>query len=55
VVTFGATNVEWAARIALWHGPDVTVLEPDQLRQRVRDLARAVVDQYPSENPTNKV
>jgi predicted DNA-binding transcriptional regulator YafY len=48
VVTFGAAELEWAARVALWYGPDVEVLEPEELRQRVREWARAVADQYSS-------
>ncbi|MGD9002629.1 MAG: YafY family protein [Anaerolineae bacterium] len=46
VVTFGATDLAWAARVVLWYGPQVTVLQPEQLRQRVKELARAVVDRY---------
>ena len=48
VVTFGAAELEWAARVALWYGPHVEVLEPEELRQRLREWARAVADQYPS-------
>jgi predicted DNA-binding transcriptional regulator YafY len=47
VVTFGAAELEWAARVALWHGPEVEVLEPEELCERVKELARAVVDRYP--------
>jgi predicted DNA-binding transcriptional regulator YafY len=46
VVTFGAAELQWAARVALWHGPEVEVLEPEELRQRVKELARAVVNVY---------
>ncbi|MGD2103980.1 MAG: YafY family protein [Anaerolineae bacterium] len=46
VVTFGATGLAWATRIALWYGAEVEVLEPAELRQRVRDVARAIANQY---------
>jgi predicted DNA-binding transcriptional regulator YafY len=46
VVTFGASSLEWAARVALWYGPAVTVLEPEELRRRVREWARAVSSLY---------
>jgi predicted DNA-binding transcriptional regulator YafY len=47
VVTFGATDLAWAARVALWYGPEVTVLQPKVLRRRVRELASAVATNYP--------
>ena len=46
VVTFGATGLEWAARVALGYGPEVEVLEPEELRRQVREWARAVAEQY---------
>jgi predicted DNA-binding transcriptional regulator YafY len=48
VVTFGATDLDWAARVVLWYGPDVTVLEPDALRRRVGELADDVAARYAS-------
>jgi predicted DNA-binding transcriptional regulator YafY len=48
VVTFGAAELEWAARVALWYGPDVEVLEPQELRQRLHQWARAVSSLYAS-------
>ena len=48
VVTFGATDLAWAARIALWYGPQVTVLEPEALRKRVSEEARAIAAKYAS-------
>jgi predicted DNA-binding transcriptional regulator YafY len=48
VVTFGAAELEWAARVALWYGPDVVVLEPQELRQRLHQWARAVSSLYGS-------
>ena len=49
IVSFGATDPDWAARVVLWHGPDVTVLEPEELRERVRSLARGVLTTYKSD------
>jgi predicted DNA-binding transcriptional regulator YafY len=46
IVTFGAAEPEWAARVALWYGPDVEVLEPEELRQRLHEWARAVSSLY---------
>ena len=46
VVTFGATDLEWAARVALWYGPQVTVLEPEELRLLLGKLARTLADRY---------
>lgn len=46
VVTFGATDLEWAARVALWYGPQVTVLEPEELRLLLGELARTLADRY---------
>ncbi len=46
VVTFGAAELEWAARVALSYGPHVDVLEPAELRQRVREWARAIASRY---------
>jgi predicted DNA-binding transcriptional regulator YafY len=48
VVSFGATDLTWAARVVLWYGPEVTVLEPEALRREVRELARAVAARYES-------
>ena len=46
VVTFGATDLAWAARVALWYGPQVEVLEPKELRRRIKDLAIAIAERY---------
>jgi predicted DNA-binding transcriptional regulator YafY len=48
VVTFGATDLAWAARVVLWYGPEVEVLEPEELRRRVSEHARAVAAKYTS-------
>ncbi len=46
VVTFGASGLEWAARVALWYGPQAEVLEPEELRRQVEVWAQAVAAQY---------
>jgi predicted DNA-binding transcriptional regulator YafY len=46
VVTFDATDLEWAARTVLWYGPHVTVLQPEELRRQVGDWALAVSSRY---------
>lgn len=48
VVIFGAAELEWAAQVALSYGPQVEVLEPEELRQRVRDSACALCSLYGS-------
>ena len=45
-VTFAVPNLEGAARIALSYGPQVTVLEPDELRCLLGERARAVAQIY---------
>jgi predicted DNA-binding transcriptional regulator YafY len=45
-VTFGASDLDWATRLALGYGPRVTVLAPKELRQRVQAWASAVSDLY---------
>jgi predicted DNA-binding transcriptional regulator YafY len=46
VVAFDAAELDWAARVALWYGPQVEVLEPEELRRRLRQWARAVSALY---------
>ncbi len=48
VVTFGATDLGWAARVVLWYGPGVEVLEPEDLRRRMSEHARTVAAKYSS-------
>jgi predicted DNA-binding transcriptional regulator YafY len=48
VVAFDAAELEWAARVAFWYGPEVEVLEPEELRRRVSEWARAVSSLYTS-------
>ncbi len=52
VVTFGASSLDWAARVALWRGPAVTVLEPEELRRQVERWARTIAERHqPAEEP----
>jgi predicted DNA-binding transcriptional regulator YafY len=46
VVSFRVPGLEWAASIVLAYGPQVSVVEPDELRHTVRDWARAIAGQY---------
>jgi predicted DNA-binding transcriptional regulator YafY len=46
VVAFGASSLKWAARVVLWRGPEVEVLEPEELRQRVEEWARSIASRY---------
>jgi len=48
-VTMGMPTLEWAARVALSYGPQVQVLEPAELRELVREQARAVAARYDPE------
>ena len=48
VVTLAAPDLEWASRLALGYGTQVTVLEPDALRHLVSERARHVVAHYAS-------
>jgi predicted DNA-binding transcriptional regulator YafY len=46
IVTMSAPDLNWAASNALVYGPLVTVLDPPELRQLLRDWAAAVANQY---------
>lgn len=48
IVTFGAPNLEAAARTVLSYAPHAIVLEPDELRHKVRERALATAAQYES-------
>jgi len=48
VVTFFTPDLDWAASTALAFGPLVTVLEPPELRERVREWAQAILVQCAS-------
>lgn len=46
IVTLTMPDLQWAASMALGFGPIVTALEPEELRQTVREWARAVAERY---------
>lgn len=48
IVTFGASSLDWAARVVLWRGPQVEVLGPAELRRWVAEWARAIASHYAS-------
>src|SRR4051794_6952171 len=48
VVTMRVTDLNWAQRLLLGMGPDVTVLGPPELIGRIRAQATAALDQYAS-------
>jgi proteasome accessory factor C len=48
IVTMRVTDLNWAQRLLLGMGPDVTVLAPPELIGRIREQATAALDQYAS-------
>jgi proteasome accessory factor C len=48
LVTMRVTDLGWAQRLLLGLGPDVTVLGPPELLERIRAQATAALDQYSS-------
>jgi proteasome accessory factor C len=48
VVTMRITDLGWAQRLLLGLGPDVTVVGPPELLERIRQQATAALDQYSS-------
>jgi proteasome accessory factor C len=48
VVTMRITDLGWAQRLLLGLGPDVTVVGPPELLERIRQQASAALDQYSS-------
>jgi predicted DNA-binding transcriptional regulator YafY len=46
IVTFGVPNLEAAARTVLSYAPHAVVLEPDELRHKVRERACIVAELY---------
>jgi predicted DNA-binding transcriptional regulator YafY len=46
IVSLKMPDLQWATSMALGFGPIVTVLEPAELRQSVREWASAIVEQY---------
>jgi proteasome accessory factor C len=45
-VVLPAGRIEWVERLLLRLGPDAVALEPSDLTERVRDLARRTLDRY---------
>lgn len=45
-VTLRTSHLDWVARLVLRAAPEVTVVAPDELRARVRDLAAAALRRY---------
>jgi len=46
LVTMRVTDLGWAQRLLIGQGPDVTVVGPPELVERIRDQAAAALDQY---------
>ena len=46
LVTMRVTDLGWAQRLLTGVGPDVTVIGPPELVERIRDQATAALDQY---------
>ncbi len=46
IVATSLPDIYWAASMTLSYGPSATILEPDELRQMVREWARGIVAQY---------
>ena len=47
IVSLTMPDLNWATSMVLGFGPIVTVLEPAELRQSVREWANAIARQYP--------
>ncbi|HYE94817.1 MAG TPA: WYL domain-containing protein, partial [Rubricoccaceae bacterium] len=45
-VTFSFENLDYVARWLLRYGTDAEVVEPEALKAKVRQYARAIADQY---------
>jgi proteasome accessory factor C len=48
MVTMRITDLGWAQRLLMGLGPDVTVIGPPELLERIREQATAALDQYSS-------
>jgi len=48
IVTMRITDLGWAQRLLMGLGPDVTVVGPPELLERIREQATAALDQYSS-------
>jgi predicted DNA-binding transcriptional regulator YafY len=53
IVAYSTPSLDWAARTALSYGPRVRVLEPEELRQLVRERACAIAAQYAPQDSTD--
>jgi predicted DNA-binding transcriptional regulator YafY len=53
VVSFATPDLDWAASIVLRYGYQAVVLEPEELRELVRERASAIAAQYDSTNQRN--
>jgi proteasome accessory factor C len=51
IVTMRVTDLGWAQRLLLGLGPDVTVVGPVELVDRIREQAAAALDQYAATPP----
>jgi len=47
LATFSVPDLDWAASSVLAYGPIVTVLEPEELRRKVKAWAQAIAGLYP--------
>jgi proteasome accessory factor C len=52
-VVLPAARLEWLARVLLRLGPDVEVIEPEVLKDRLRDLAHRTRKRYVDSSPDN--
>lgn len=46
IVETSLPDIYWAASMALSYGPGATVLEPEELRQLVREWGQSIVELY---------
>jgi len=51
IVTMRVTDLGWAQRLLLGLGPDVTVVGPVELVDRIREQAATALDQYAASPP----
>ncbi|HLT11437.1 MAG TPA: WYL domain-containing protein [Micromonosporaceae bacterium] len=54
LVSLRASDLSWAKRLVLGLGPGVTVLEPAELAEAVRDEARAALAAYEEDEPDRR-
>lgn len=51
LVALRVSDLDWAQRLVLGLGPDVTVVDPPELVERIRAQARAALDAYAAVDP----